>query len=206
MHTIYYGTNNVAKINYIKNIVSALPVTIVGINELNAIDHTINEDGKEPIHNARIKAWHYYNQINRPVFSCDSGLFFENAAYEDQSGTHIRRINGKVLTDDEMIGYYSKLAEKYGGTLTAFYKNAICIIINKETIIECDDGKINSEQFIITTKPHEKRDKGFPLDSLSKEIKSGKYYYDINRVMDNENTEKEYRALFKRAIESMDKL
>lgn len=37
-----------------------------------------------------------------------------------------------------------------------------------------------SEPFLITAVPHEKRKKGFPLDSLSLDIKTGKYYYDLD--------------------------
>ena len=33
--------------------------------------------------------------------------------------------------------------------------------------------------FILAAKPHEKRVEGFPLDSLSIDIGSGKYYYDL---------------------------
>jgi 8-oxo-dGTP diphosphatase len=58
-----------------KNIVKSLPVNIIGINEEKDIDFNVKEDGKEPLENARKKAWYYYKQINKPLFSCDSGLF-----------------------------------------------------------------------------------------------------------------------------------
>ena len=76
MYTIYFGTNNTAKINYIKNIIKVLPLEVIGINKLENIDHEINESGKEPLENAKIKALYYYDQIKKPVFSIDSGLFF----------------------------------------------------------------------------------------------------------------------------------
>jgi 8-oxo-dGTP diphosphatase len=177
-----------------------MPINIAGINELENITNEINENGKEPLENARIKAWHYYKQIKKPVFSSDSGLFFEKIETKDRPGTYIRRINGKMLNDDEMIEYYTKLAKKYGGEITGYYKNAICIIINENKIIECDNEKISSEHFIITSKPHKKREEGFPLDSISKEIKSKKYYYDINRIMDNKDTEEEYIRIFTEII------
>jgi 8-oxo-dGTP diphosphatase len=101
-----------------------------------------------------------------------------------------------------MITYYSKLAEKYGGEIIGYYKNAICIIIDRETIIENDDEKINSEKFIITSEPHKKLVEGWPLDSLSKDIKSGKYYHDINREMNN-NTDEEFNKIFSETIEKL---
>jgi 8-oxo-dGTP diphosphatase len=201
IYTIYYGTNNPAKINYMKNIVRNLPINIIGVNELQNIDHNINESGKEPLENAKIKAWHYYEQIKEPVFSMDTGLFFENVEYKDQPGTQVHRVNSIKLTDDEVIEYYSKLAEKYGGEITGYYKNSICIIINREIIVEKDDEKLNGEHFILTSKVHQKRIDGWPLDSLSKEIKSGKYYHDINRVPDNKNVKDEYEKIFNGILE-----
>ena len=38
---------------------------------------------------------------------------------------------------------------------------------------------MESEKFIITSKPHRKLKQGFPIDSLSIERKTGKYYYDL---------------------------
>ena len=36
-----------------------------------------------------------------------------------------------------------------------------------------------TEPFILVTTPHTKRVPGFPLDSLSVDIATGKYYYDL---------------------------
>ena len=203
MYTIYFGTNNTAKINYIKNIIKVLPLEVIGINKLENIDHEINESGKEPLENAKIKALYYYDQIKKPVFSIDSGLFFENVEYKDQPGINVRRVNGRKLSDDEMIEYYSKLSEKYGGEIIGYYKNAMYIKINDEINFEKDDGKINTEKFILSSKAHQKRIEGWPLDSLSKEIKSGRYYYDINRIWDNEEIEKEYIKTFNEVIKKI---
>ena len=39
---------------------------------------------------------------------------------------------------------------------------------------------MESESFIITSKPHSCiRKKGFPIDSISIDIKSGQYFYDL---------------------------
>jgi 8-oxo-dGTP diphosphatase len=204
MYTIYYGTNNAQKINFMKNRLKDLPINIIGINEIKNIDHNINEIGKEPLENAKIKAWHYYMQINKPVFSADSGLFFDNVEYKDQPGTNIRRINGLRLNDNEMINYYSNLAKKYGGEIIGYYRNGICIIINEKIVMEMDTENLNSEKFIITERPHQKIIEGFPLDSLSKEIKTGKYYYDIEEIKYNKKTDEEYKKLFMEIIRKME--
>lgn len=40
---------------------------------------------------------------------------------------------------------------------------------------------MESEPFIITSRPHMMRKRGFPIDSLSIDIKTGKYYYDLEK-------------------------
>lgn len=37
----------------------------------------------------------------------------------------MRRVNGKELSDLQMIDHYGNLANSYGGRLTAKYKNAV---------------------------------------------------------------------------------
>jgi 8-oxo-dGTP diphosphatase len=204
MYTIYYGTNNDAKIYFMKNALKELAINIIGVNEISGINHNINEIGKEPLENARIKAWHYYKQVNKPVFSADSGLFFDSVEYKDQPGTNIRRINGIRLNDDEMIKYYSKLAEKYGGEIIGYYKNGICIIINEETIMEIDSEKIKSKKFIISSKSHQKINQGFSLDSLSKEINNGKYFYDIDKTKYDNVIDGGFREIFIEVIKKME--
>ena len=93
------------------------------------------ETGSTPLENARIKALAYYRAFDMPVFSCDSGLYFDNVPDELQPGVHVRNVNGKCLSDDEMVEYYSGLAKKYGN-LTARYRNAICFVQDEEHIYE----------------------------------------------------------------------
>ena len=88
--------------------------------------------------------------------------------------------NAEKKASAEMIEHYSSLARKYGD-LTARYKNAICLITDSEHIYSAMDDSMASEPFIITAKPHSSVvKKGFPLDSLSVDIKTGKYYYDLD--------------------------
>lgn len=140
----------------------------------------VPETGKTPLENAREKAYTYYKEFQMPVFSCDSGLYFDNVPDDIQPGVHVRNVNGKTLSDEEMLLYYSGLAKKYG-ELTARYKNAICFVKDQEHIFEAMEPSMESESFIITSKPHKNGiiKKGFPLDCLSVDIKTGKYYYDL---------------------------
>ncbi len=175
---LLYGTGNPAKLEAMRRRLTGLKAEIVGLNELNKEIPVVLEEGNTPLENARQKALAYYETFGMPVFSCDSGLYIEELPEELQPSVHVRTVKGKYLTDEEMIAYYSGLAKEYGN-LTARYKNAICLILDPEHIYESMEESLSSKPFIITSKPHSLIKKGFPLDSLSLEIKSGKYYYDL---------------------------
>ena len=178
---ILYGTTNRAKLEIMEEIVEPLGISIIGLNDLALNIPLITETGKTPLENAQIKATAYYKAFHMPVFSCDSGLYFDELEDDKQPGVHVRRINGRELSDDEMIQYYSSLAKQHGGQITGRYRNAIYLILNESAIYSSMDISLATEPFILTSKPHEKRVEGFPLDSLSKDIISGEYYYDLKR-------------------------
>lgn len=170
-----FGSKNPGKIKHLQHIFEELPFELIIKESL--------EDAPESQANikdiALEKAKFYYQIYKRPVFSCDSGLYFDEVKDYEQPGPHIRRVNGKRLTDDEMIEYYSSLARKYGGKLTARYRNAIGLVIDDHTSHAFDGDAISSEAFYIVDHPHSSRKEGFPLDSLSVEIETNTYYYDL---------------------------
>ena len=176
---ILYGTTNKGKLQAMEKSVRQLNIEIIGLNDLNCKIPLIEECGRTPLENAEIKARAYFEAFHMPVFSCDSGLYFDELTDEEQPGIHVRRVNGKELNDDEMIKYYSSLAEKYGGKITGRYRNAIYFILDEDHHYSSMDMSIATEPFVLVTKPHVKRVEGFPLDSLSIDIETGKYYYDI---------------------------
>lgn len=176
---ILYGTTNNGKLQAMKNAVKDLDIELIGLNDVGSDLPNINENGTTPLENAEIKARAYYEAFHMPVFSCDSGLFFDEVREEEQPGIHVRRINGQELSDDEMIQYYASLAKRYGGKITGRYRNAIYFILDENHHYSSMDMSIATEPFILVAEPHEKRVEGFPLDSLSVDIGSGKYYYDL---------------------------
>ncbi|MBR3683554.1 MAG: hypothetical protein IKL78_01615 [Lachnospiraceae bacterium] len=177
---IIYGTGNPAKLSAMQRRLEGLNIEITGLKDVGKEIPTVPETGKTPLENARQKALAYYKAFGEPVFSCDSGLYFDNIPDEIQPGVHVRNVNGKTLTDDEMIAYYGGLAKEYGD-LTARYRNAICLVMDEEHIYEAMRDDMASEPFLLVSKPHADRKPkpGFPLDSLSVDIKTGKYYYDL---------------------------
>ena len=183
---LLYGTGNPAKLEAMKARLKILAIVLIGLRYLMREIPDIMEVGKTPLENARKKALGYYHAYHMPVFSCDSGLYIDELPQNLQPGVHVRMINGKRLSDDEMAAYYSGLAKKYGD-LTARYKNAICLIMDLEHVYEAMEKNMESEPFIITDRPHGRKfKKGFPLDSLSIHMKTGKYYYDLEENELNE--------------------
>lgn len=179
---LLYGTGNLAKLSAMRNRLEQLDIELIGLNDMRAegkIVPKVIEDGNTPLENARLKAMAYYEAFQIPVFSCDSGLYFDNVPDEVQPGVHVRNVNGKCLSDDEMIDYYSGLVKAYGN-LVARYRNAICFVMDNTHIYETMEPSMESEKFILTDKPHSTiRKEGFPLDSISLDIKTNKYYYDL---------------------------
>lgn len=175
---LLYGTGNPAKLNAMKKRLSGVGITLVGLKDLGCEIPEVVEDGKTPLENARKKAVAYFEAFRIPVFSCDSGLYIDGVPENEQPGVYVRRVNGKVLSDEQMIVHYSSLAKKYGNP-TARYRNAICFVADEKHIYEAMEPSMGSSAFILTSKPYPVMKKGFPLDSLSVDIKTGKYYYEL---------------------------
>lgn len=197
---ILYGTTNKGKLQAMKKALETFDIELIGLGDVECELPHINENGTTPLENAEIKARAYYEAFHMPVFSCDSGLYFDELEEGEQPGLHVRRINGKELTDDEMIEYYASLAERHGGRITGRYRNAIYFILDEEHHYSSMDMSIATEPFLLGTVPHPKRVEGFPLDSLSIDIATGKYYYDLDVKDVSTSVDDGVRAFFKEIL------
>lgn len=205
---ILYGTTNPGKLEAMRQTLAPLAqIEIIGLEQLTeeltkSILPEVEETGATPLENARIKALAYYAAFRIPVFSCDSGLYFDGLPEEVQPGIHVRNVHGKCLTDEEMTEYYRGLAERYGD-ITARYRNAICLVLDEEHIYESMEDSLSGEPFLLTSVPHPDhiRQKGFPLDCLSKDIATGRYYYDMEGHVQEEVTMYNgFRQFFQRIL------
>lgn len=207
---LIYGTGNPAKLKFMRRTLKGMPYEIIGLQEAAGREKIklpeIDENGNSPLENAKIKAMIYYELFQKPVFSCDSGLYLWN--YETgemlpeslQPGIHVRGRGIKRLTDAELIAHYTGLVKEYGSVL-ARYKNGICLVIDKEHIYESMEEALWGEPFLLTDTPHKKVIPGFPLDSISIHIPTGKYYYDMeNNSQDDVAAEKGFRQFFKKRL------
>ena len=127
---VLFATTNPAKINKYANGLKEKGIELLTLKDLK-IDLNVEENGKNAIENARIKAKAYYNIAKIPTIGMDNNLFIQELPEEKQPNTHVRRINGKRLSDDEMIQYYTNLAKQYGGKLTAKWVYGLVIYDGK---------------------------------------------------------------------------
>lgn len=176
---LLYGTGNPAKLESMRRRLAGLDFEILGLEDMKKRAPEVPENGASPLENARQKALAYYEFFGIPVFSCDSGLYFQGLPEDIQPGVHVRTVKGRCLTDQEMLDYYGSLAKKYGN-LKARYQNAICLVTDPAHIYESMDESLASRYFLLTAVPHSGiQHKGFPLDSLSIDPETGKYFYDL---------------------------
>ena len=175
---LLYGTSNEGKLLLMRRILQPLNLTIKGLQDRKETVPEPEETGKTLLENARIKAEAYYEAFRVPVFSCDTGLYFENIPEEFQPGIYVRRPLGYEMSDEQMTEYYRGLAVRFGD-LRAQYRNAICYYRSEQEVYESDSPKLSGEAFLLTAIPHPKSQPGFPLDRISIQISSGAYYYDL---------------------------
>lgn len=176
---LIYGTGNAAKLHVMREALHGLPIELEGLQGYPmARTLAIEENGDTPLQNARIKAHAYYDLLGQPVFSCDSGLYFDGLPDALQPGVHARRVNGKTLNDEEMLAYYGGLARKYG-TLRARYRNGICLYLSANTEVCCEDDSLCSAWFGIAETQHEGWMAGFPIDALSVRLSDGTPYLEL---------------------------
>jgi len=77
----------------------------------------------------------------------------------------------------------------------------VYLILDEKRAMGNMDESLWTEPFILVDKPHEKRVKGYPLDSLSIDIDSGMYYYDMKeKSVDKSAIEEGYQAFFKKVL------
>ena len=172
MKKVLFATENESKCGRFKNALLKNSIEIITINDIDKKQDII-ENGKDAIENALIKARAYAKVCDIPVFAMDDNLYIDNLPKEKQPGMYVRRVNGKRLTDDEMIEYYSNLAKVYGekGRLTCRWVYGIAVISNSHEYTYT----WSKEDFYIVDKPSNKINPGYPLNTISINKKLNKY-------------------------------
>lgn len=172
---ILFATTNPAKVRKYKAELEKRGIELLTLKDLD-FELKIDENGKNAIENARIKSKTYYDATKIPTIGMDNNLFIEELSDEEQPGTHVRRINGKELNDDEMIEHYTNLVKNHGGKLTAKWVYGMVIYTNKGY----HELSWNKDHFYFIDKPSTKINPGYPLDSISIIPEFNKYLVELN--------------------------
>ena len=178
MKKVLFATGNESKAKRFKDGLLRNGIEIITIKDIDE-DIEVSEDGKDAIENALIKARAYAKVLDIPVFAMDDSLYIDNIPDDKQPGLYVRRVNGKRLSDEEMLTYYSNLAHEYGvdGKLTCRWVYGIAVINNG---VE-STYTWSKDDFYIVDKPSDKIDPGYPLNTISINKKSNKYFTDMTK-------------------------
>lgn len=194
---LLYGTTNPGKLASMNRALAPLGLTLTGLAELDVPLPPVEETGATLLENAEQKARAYYAAFGRPVFSCDSGLYFDGLSDAEQPGPYVRRVGGRSLTDAEAQEYYAALARRHGGRLTGRFRNAIFLMADGETCFSSMDESLASPPFWLVETPHPRHVEGFPLDAMSVDPATGRYHYDMGVALaDQPCIYKGFRAFF----------
>lgn len=172
---VLFATTNPAKVRRYKDALEEKGIELITLKDLD-FKLKIEENGKDAIENAYIKAKAYYDATKIPTIGMDNSLFIEELLKEKQPGTYVRRVNGKELNDDEMIEYYTSLAKEYGGKLTAKWIFGMVI---------CDENGAENyswtkDHFYFVDNASKVRNPGYPLESISVIPEFNKYAVELN--------------------------
>ena len=181
---VLFATTNPAKIKRYAEKLKEKNIEVLTIKDI-GINLKPEETGKNAIENAYIKAKAYYDITKITTIGMDNNLFIEELPEDKQPGTYVRRINGKELNDEEMIEYYSNLVKENGGKLTARWVYGMVIYNGKES----KEYTWSKGDFYFIDKPSEKRNPGYPLDSISIMPECNKYFVELTKEDKDKNKE-----------------
>lgn len=186
---ILLGTTNPSKTKRFSNLLKSYQAEFLTPKDL-AITAEPEENGTTPEENAILKA-KFYGQYFDAVICNDSGLYFEELALDDvrQPGLHVRTpMQQGRLSDEEMIEYYSTLVGALGGKVSAYYLDGIAVWYHGSISSFMDaDAARKTGSFYMVEKASPKRFAGWPLDSLSLNKETGKYFVDGDVEESKEN-------------------
>ena len=177
---VLLGTTNPSKVRRFKGLLRGCNLEFCTPADLGIVQEP-QEIGRDPEENAILKA-QFYSQFCDRVICNDSGLYFDVLSLHDprQPGLHVRTPQGgRRLNDEEMIAYYSGLIRSLGGRVLAYYLDSIAVSCQGKIFSFSEtpsEAKVNT--FYMVDSPSEKRHPGWPLDALSMDRDTGRYFVD----------------------------
>lgn len=172
---ILLATTNPGKVDIYTGLFEGLGLATTSLMDI-GVDIEVEENGRDEVENAEIKAQAYYEATGLPTFANDSGLIIDKFAEDNQPRQLVRRYKGKELSDRDLLDLYVELLTEVGGESEGHYNVALAIVDN--------EGNMHSQLFeskrYFISKPSKVIRKGLPLDSLSYNKKMRKYQSEMN--------------------------
>lgn len=178
--TLFYATNNKSKQHNMCYRLKDYPIKVLCPGDL-GLHLDIAETGATAIENALLKANAYFQAVNMPTIAADSGVYIEGLPEAQQPGLYVRRVDGRVLTDDEMIAHYAGLAAKADQECYLHYLTGIALVTAQETVtMNLADAPLRLSSCPNSNRSH----RGNPLDVITL-TEDGRY---VNELSDEERT------------------
>ena len=189
MKKLLFATNNPANVKYYEKRLIDNGYQILTLKDIETkID--IKEDGKNAIENAIQKAEPYHRLTNMVTIGIDDNLIIEGLPEERQPKMNVRRVNGKRLTDEEMIKHYTAITKELGGQANAYWIYGIAV---------CKDGKTytfekrNKVIFVDNASPI--KTEGYPLDSITISPEFHTYHSELTDEQKIRRQERTYKEI-----------
>ena len=177
MKQIIFATSNESKSKRFSKGLKELGIEVLSLKDID-IKLDVEEDGNTAIENALIKARECYRKTKMPSMGMDDTLYIEGVPKDLQPGLFVRRVNGKSLTDEEMIEHYTNLVKEYGkdGRINCKWIYGLAVINEKGE--EATYTWSKDDFYMVSTKSN-KINPGYPLNSISKYKRLDKYFTDV---------------------------
>ena len=177
MKQIIFATTNQSKSKRFSKGLKELGIEVLSLKVIN-IKLDVEENGSTAIENALIKARECYRLTNKPCMGMDDTLYMEGVPEDRQPGLFVRRVNGKSLTDEEALDYYTNLVKEYGkdGKINCKWIYGLAVINENGEEATYTWSKDN---FYMVSSKSDKINPGYPLNSISKYKKLDKYFTDV---------------------------
>ena len=177
MKQIIFATTNQSKSKRFSKGLKELGIEVLSLKDID-VKLDVEEDGGTAIENALIKARECYKKTKKPSMGMDDTLYMEGVPEDKQPGLFVRRVNGKSLTDEEALEYYTNLVKEYGkdGRINCKWIYGLAVINDKG---EESTYTWSKDDFYMVSTRSDKINPGYPLNSISKYKKLDKYFTDV---------------------------
>jgi len=181
---ILIATTNSNKVKRIKNLMQEFNVEFIALSDLDYKIPEPEENQENALEIAKNKARYYYDSLKEkiPVLTQDDTMHLIGIKQEDNPGTNLKKPVIKKFgeaTDENVIKYYSELAEKYGGyiDLNFVYGHGFCDRKN----LEARESKLSGR---LISKPKLDKAVNYPINSILQININGQWIYYSDLTLD----------------------